>query len=113
MRAAAGSSSGGAATALEIALPDAWDRLKARIQLADGRQRLCTRVGCMCRAISAMPPPASAASFSRAHPPLCIACAALRQGCQVYLAGDETPLDVTSLWGDADRCVLMFGRSMG
>lgn len=35
------------------------------------------------------------------------------QGCQVYLAGQPSPLDITSLWSEQDRVVLVFGRSMG
>lgn len=35
------------------------------------------------------------------------------QGCQVYLAGQPSPIDITSLWSEQDRVVLVFGRSMG
>ena len=32
---------------------------------------------------------------------------------QVYLVSTQEPLDITSLWGQDDRAVLVFGRSMG
>ena len=32
---------------------------------------------------------------------------------QVYLVSTQEPLDITSLWGQDERAVLVFGRSMG
>ncbi|CAD7705462.1 unnamed protein product [Ostreobium quekettii] len=34
-------------------------------------------------------------------------------GKEVYLASDQRCVEVTSLWGDEERCVLVFGRHMG
>ncbi|CAD7702886.1 unnamed protein product [Ostreobium quekettii] len=35
------------------------------------------------------------------------------KGKEVYVASDQRLVDVTSLWGGDERCVLVFGRSMG
>ena len=57
-----------------------------------------------------------APSAALARPPISAAGCCSKstlQGCQVYLAGEPSPIDITSLWSEQDRVVLVFGRSMG
>lgn len=35
------------------------------------------------------------------------------QGCQLYIASSGERVSVTSLWGEQERALLVFGRSMG
>ncbi|KAK9842414.1 hypothetical protein WJX84_005684, partial [Apatococcus fuscideae] len=35
------------------------------------------------------------------------------QGSEVYLVSVQKKVDITTLWGDQDRAVLVFARSMG
>lgn len=35
------------------------------------------------------------------------------RGCEVYVASTGEKVDITNLWGDSDRVMLAFGRSMG
>ena len=35
------------------------------------------------------------------------------KGNQVYLTSEQKQVDITSLWGDQDRAVVVFARSMG
>lgn len=100
-----GTGTSGGAVALR---QDAFDALQVRCALVPGAARNTLNPHTVARSAPAEQLAArlAKAAYRPLPPPA-------PQGCHVFLAGAQAPVDITSLWSEEERVVLVFGRSMG